>query len=408
MKEKILMLCYRRPYPVISGAEIRMFQFIEVLSEYYQVDVLYLDESRDESRDEPDLSGLAQKTGLALPFRVSKFRRLVQSALVYCFENKPLQIGYFHSASMQKWVNAHAKEYPLILCMHVRTVEYALQAKKKGRLSPDCKLYLDGIDAISMHYLHTYQVSKGIKKLINGMEYRRMKQYEKTAFESVDCSTLISERDREYIVDELKADCAPKLIYNYAIDFGYNPQVTSKPCTLFFMGKMNYRPNVDAVTHFVKNVYCRLKSDFPTLQFHIAGGNATDEIKKLQSYDGVKVCGFIDNPSEEMQKATLVVAPMISGSGLQNKIVQAMYLGCPVVTTTIGADGLADVREDELLIAKDDEQLYQILKTYLAPDKEAERKQIGNCARNYIMNHYSYANVKKQIEEAFSINTKDV
>lgn len=404
MKEKILMLCYRRPYPVISGAEIRMFQFIEVLAEYYRVDVLYL----DESHDEPDLSGLTQKTGFALPFRVSKFRRLAQSAFAYVFDNKPLQIGYFHSVSMQKWINAHAKEYPMILCMHVRTVEYALQAKRKGKLSPDCKLYLDGIDAISMHYLHTYQISKGIKKIINGMEYRRMKQYEKTAFETVDRSTLISERDREYIVDELKADCSPRLIYNYAIDFGYNPQITQKPYTLFFMGKMNYQPNVDAITHFVPAVYDRLKADFPALQFHIAGGYATDEIKKLQSHDGVRVCGFIDNPSEEMQRATLVVAPMISGSGLQNKIVQAMYLGCPVVTTTIGADGLADVRKEELLVAEDDEQLYQILKTYLAPDKEAERRLIGNRAREYIMTHYSYSNVKKQIEEAFSINTKDV
>lgn len=404
MKEKMLMLCYRRPYPVVSGGEIRMFQYIEILSEYFNIDVLYL----EEQNTEVDLSGLTEKTGLALPFRIPKLQRLFQSAFVYLFEGKPLQIGYFHSAQMQKWINQHAKEYQHILCMHVRTIEYVLRAKQKNKLHDQCQLYLDGIDAISMHYKHTYQVTSGIKKLINGMEYRRMKTYEKNAYEAVNKSTLISERDRDYIVKELKADCNPSLVYNYAIDFGYRPEIKQSPRRLYFMGKMNYQPNVDAMIHFVPTVYDRLKKDFPELEFHIVGGHATDEIKALEKHSGVKVCGFVEDPSVGMQEATLVVAPMVSGSGLQNKIVQAMYLGCTVVTTTIGADGLHNVSENELLIAQDDEMMYQLLKEYLADTSVQKRKQIGSCARQYIMDYYSYTNVKKQIEDAFVIPTKEL
>ena len=404
MKEKILILCYRRPYPVLFGGEIRLFQFIEMLSAYYEVDVLYLDDSTEPA----DLSGLYEKTNQAIPFRVPKLKRLLQAAHYYFLKMKPLQVGYFYSCAMQKWVNAHAKDYNKILCMHVRTIEFALQAKKKGFLSSDCQLYLDGIDAISMHYKHSYQVSKGIKKLINGMEYRRMEKYEKQAFESVDGSILISQRDYDYIVKELGAKCDPYLVYNYAIDYGYKPEIKKEPYKLFFMGKMSYQPNVDAMKHFVTCVFDRLKKDYPKLVFHIAGGHATDEVKALQSHDGVKVVGFIDDPSIEMQSATMVVAPMISGSGLQNKIIQAMYLGCPVVTTVIGADGLTGVSGKEIIISADDEELYQNLKKYLSPDMAEERQKIGANARQYIIDHYSYATVDKQIRQAFSIKVKEL
>lgn len=403
MKEKILILCYRRPYPVLFGGEIRLFQFIEMLAPYYDVDVLYLDESKDSA----DLSGLYEKTGQALAFRVSKIQRLFQAAFGYVFQNKPLQVGYFYSDQMQKWINEHAKDYQKILCMHVRTIEYALVAKKKGVLLDNCKIFMDGIDAISMHYKHSYEVTTGIKKLINGMEYYRMKKYEKNAYEQVDESILISERDREYILNELKAQCDPKLVYNYAIDFGYKPEVKKDAYSLFFMGKMSYQPNVDAMKHFVTKIFDRLKKDYPQLQFYIAGGHATDEVIALQSHEGVHVVGFIDDPSVDMQKATIVVAPMISGSGLQNKIIQAMYLECTVVTTTIGADGLADVTGDEIIISEDDEALYNNLKLYLSADMSEKRADVGAKARQYIIDHYSYANVDMQLCDVFQIDKRN-
>lgn len=394
MKEKLLILCYRAPYPLRSGAEIRMYQFIEVLSKYYEVDVTYLQET-----EEGDMTELYQKCGRVEKFAVPKPQRCLQAGIGYLFKGWTLQRGYFYSAKLQKWINEHVGEYPNVLCMHIRTIGYILNLKEEVRSR--INIYFDGIDAISMNYRNSYLASGGIRRLIYKMEYKRMARSEQQVYSQFPKSILISERDRNYITQELQVKCSPAVIYNYAIDYGYQPKIKKETCTIAFMGKMDYKPNVDAVLHFVDKTYKSLKKSYPKLMFHIIGGYATDEIKALEKQEGIHVCGFVDNPAQLLQEATLVIAPMISGSGLQNKIVQAMYLACTVVTTQIGADGLTDITGDELVIAGDDEEMYQKLFYYLKPENETLRRETGARARSYISENYSYESIEAQIREVF-------
>lgn len=396
MKEKLLILCYRAPYPLRSGAEIRMYQFIEVLSKYYEVDVAYLQEN-----EEGDMTELYNKCQRVEKFSVPKLRRCAQAGLGYCFRGWSLQRGYFYSKKMQQWINAHISEYPNVLCMHIRTIGYVLNLKKEVR--ERLNIYFDGIDAISMNYYNSYLASSGIKRLVYKMEYKRMMQSEREAYGMFPNSILISERDREYIQTELGVKNTPKVIYNYAIDYGYMPEMKKDDCTIMFMGKMDYKPNVDAVLHFVDKVYIRLKETYPKLQFNIVGGFATDEITALEKIDGINLCGFVENPAELLQQATIVIAPMISGSGLQNKIVQAMYLACTVVTTQIGADGLTDITGEEIVIAENDEAMYEKLAYYLSEEHERERSTIGDRARAYIEANYSYDTIEAQIKRVFGV-----
>lgn len=391
MKEKLLMLCYRAPYPIRSGSEIRMYQFLEILSEEYEITLLYLQE-HDETED---MSPLYEKCHRVEKFRVAKWKRCCQAILGYLFLNQPLQVGYFYSREMKEWMEMHASEYPNILCMHIRTLQYLLRMKKLQPTST--KVYLDGIDAITLNYYNSYKTSHGIRKLMNWMEYRRMAVYETRAYEEVEKSILISERDKEYITGQLGVKCEPKIIYNYAIDYGYMPEIEKQKCTIAFMGKMDYAPNVDAVIHFVNGVYQDLKKHYPKLEFQIIGGNATAEIQRLGQLDGIEICGFVENPAELLQRATLVIAPMVSGSGLQNKIVQAMYLGCAVVTTPIGADGLTGVSEKELIIAESQEEMLDKMIEYLDENADMARKQIGQNAREYIKQNYSYEKIQKEV-----------
>lgn len=396
MKEKLLMLCYRAPYPLRSGSEIRMYQFIEILSEYYEIDVLYLKEHEEK---EEEMAELYRHCHRVEKFSVSVPVRCIQTAVAYLFRGLPMQTGYFYSSAMQKWVKEHIGEYENILCMHLRTVRYILSLKKEqleGR-----KLYFDGIDAISMNYRNAYRTARGIKKLINYLEYRRMEKFEKKAYEEIPNSILISQRDKDYIIKELGATADPAVVYNYAIDYGYDSSVEKDACSLVFMGKMNYAPNVAAMLHFAERIYPDLKQRYPSLEFYIIGGFATEEIKRLGEIEGIHICGFVENPAEYLLRATLVIAPMISGSGLQNKIVQAMYLGAAVVTTDIGADGLCDVTGKELVIAEDDGQMREKLSYYLKESSRAERAEIGKAAREYIKKYYSYEAIRRQMAALF-------
>lgn len=401
MKEKILILCYRSPYPLKSGSEIRMYQFIDILSKWYDITLLYLQEQQEEGNMQP----LYEKCGMVKKYKVNKLHRCIRAVWDYLFHRQPLQAGYFYSGEMQRFVDEHEQEYKNILCMHIRTVQYMLRGRKKD-LSKH-KLYFDGIDAITLNYYNSYQTSSGIRKLVCGMEYRRMAEYEKMVYETVERSILISQRDRSYIVDTLGAKCNPSVVYNYAIDYGYLPKAVKKKSTIVFMGKMDYAPNVDAVCHFADNIFKELKEQYPQLEFQVIGGSPAEEVKKLAQHDGIKLMGFVDNPAKLLQEATLVIAPMISGSGLQNKIVQAMYLGCTVVTTPVGADGLSEVTDKELVIAKDDSEMLAKMLYFLSKGADEERRQIGQNARAYISRNYSYGKICGQIAELFEVKIED-
>ncbi len=394
-RKKLLMLCYRAPYPLKSGSEIRMYQFLEILSGKYDITLLYLQEGKETASMRP----LYEKCRQVESFRVAKWKRYLQALYGYFFLRQPLQIGYFHSDAMQRWMDTHIGEYPDILCMHVRTIQYVLGVKEEKRRGK--RIFLDGIDAITLNYYNSYQTSHGVRKLVNRMEYRRMAEYERKAYSKADETILISERDRDYIVGHLNADCSPSVIFNYAIDYGYQPELKKQEYTIAFMGKMNYAPNVDAVLFFVKNSYHRLKRRYPELQFRIIGGNATAEIRKLGETDGIRLLGFVENPARHLQEASVVIAPMISGSGLQNKIVQAMYLGCAVLTTPVGADGLKNVTGQELIIA-DRENIGEKLAYYLRPEAKEELREIGQNARAYIERYYSRGKIEQDVLRLFS------
>ena len=108
---------------------------------------------------------------------------------------------------------------------------------------------------------------------------------------------------------------------------------------LLFTGNMDYAPNVDAVIHFAKNIFPGILKACPRARFVIAGQRPVQQVKELAS-DKVEVTGFVKDLSELYDKAAIVVAPLRFGAGTQNKVLEAMAMGVPVVSTNIGFEGL--------------------------------------------------------------------
>jgi glycosyltransferase, family 1 len=155
---------------------------------------------------------------------------------------------------------------------------------------------------------------------------------------------------------------------------------------LVFIGKMNYDPNVIAVLYFVNKIFPSLCVEFPDLQFIIVGANPDKRIQKLASHDNITVTGYVDSIELFYQKATIVVAPMLTGAGIQNKIIQAMSYGCCVMTTSIGAEGL-NIRNNEIAIFDEDQQMKDGI-LFLLNNPELRRK-MGINARQYVIDYLS-------------------
>lgn len=165
---------------------------------------------------------------------------------------------------------------------------------------------------------------------------------------------------------------------------------------LLFIGKMNYEPNVVAVTSFIQNVFPNLLKSHPKLRFMIVGAHPDARVKKLANGNNIIVTGFVDSLEPYFQQATIVIAPMLTGAGIQNKIIQAMSYACCVATTPIGAEGL-HINKGEIAVWKSVNEWIVGINELLV--KRDMRKNMGMKARQYVIDNLSTAIVEKQFWE---------
>ena len=162
---------------------------------------------------------------------------------------------------------------------------------------------------------------------------------------------------------------------------------------IIFIGKMSYEPNIVAVTYFATKIFPIVKLEFPNIKFIIVGANPDKRIKKLARIDGVRITGYVDSLETYFKESTIVVAPMLTGAGIQNKIIQAMSYGCCVATTTIGAEGL-EINNGEIGIFNSTEEWIKGLSELLKNRKQ--RVDMGKLARQYVIDKLSPNIISKQ------------
>ena len=165
---------------------------------------------------------------------------------------------------------------------------------------------------------------------------------------------------------------------------------------LLFVGKMNYEPNVVAVTSFIHNIFPALVKNHPKLRFMIVGAYPDARVKKLADANNIIVTGFVDSLEPYFQQATIVIAPMLTGAGIQNKIIQAMSYACCVATTPIGAEGL-HINKGEIAVWKSVDEWIVGINELL--DNRDIRKDMGMKARQYVIDNLSSSIVEKQFWE---------
>lgn len=165
---------------------------------------------------------------------------------------------------------------------------------------------------------------------------------------------------------------------------------------IVFVGKMDYEPNIVAVIYFVTKILSILQCKFPNLVFMIVGSCPSVKVRNLADGKRVFVTGYVDSVEPYYQKAAIVVAPMLTGAGIQNKIIQAMAYGCCVVTTSVGAEGL-NIVNNEIAICDSAEEMIRDISLLL--DNHGLRKSMGRLARKYVIDNLSSSIIERQFWE---------
>jgi glycosyltransferase involved in cell wall biosynthesis len=159
-------------------------------------------------------------------------------------------------------------------------------------------------------------------------------------------------------------------------------------CLLVFVGVMSYPPNIAAMRHFCLDVLPVLRRSRPELRLEIVGRDPTGSVRELSSIDGVHVTGEVPDVVPYLARATLFVAPMISGSGIKNKVLEAMAAETPVVVSSLAVEGLPVVSGREVVIADGVSDMAAAIERLLA--SEAERDALGRAARAFVERRFSW------------------
>lgn len=378
--KKVLFISSRPLYPIISGIQIRTAQQLEFLMQRYNVDVIYQSE---ETGGEKLIREQLPRVGKIICFKLPKWKSYLQT-LRFLFNRLPLQVNYYYEKKIQTYIDKHLNEYDIVFCNNIRTTQYVINAKNILK-------YVDFVDALSMNYEKAQQYTHGIWKWIYAIEYKRCSVYERQVLSSFEHCAIISEVDKQYLLSHShsmlhvvgnKVNIPDEALISQHENWG----------NIIFIGKMNYEPNIVAVTYFAEHIFPKLMMHHPSLRFVIVGALPDARVQKLGTYKNIIVTGYVNAVEPYYQKATIVACPMLTGAGIQNKIIQAMAYGCCIVTTPIGAEGL-NIQHGELAIANENNMVQTILSLL---ENKQKRKDMGKAAREYVIKNLSEQVISQQ------------
>jgi len=361
--KRALYLTHKEIYPVYGGDQVRFSQMASLLSDSYRTDVFSL--THDLTAQPAHLYEPRLADGAVI--YVPPLRRYLRAART-AFNRLPEFVNHYREPRLLNFVRSHAADYDLIMCGSAAMAQYV-----EGLGHP--AVYLDMTDSMALNYLNASRTASGPRAMMLRDQSRRMARYEALCRDTFRGVAYISEVDRAFVGHNPGRTA---IVSNW-VDIPAEP-TDMAGSDLLFVGRMSYRPNVEAVRFFAGG----LDALGPGAHFTIAGAAPASEVLALQS-DSVHVTGRVPDLAPYFRDAALVVAPMLSGSGIQNKILQAMAHGCCVLTTPVGADGL-DTDSGAFVVAAPAD--FHRAAADLMADRD-RRIAIGRTGRRYVERRFS-------------------
>ena len=282
-----------------------------------------------------------------------------------------------------------SNECDLLISSLVRTRKYFNCIENK-----DKRIIFDMVDSISLNYEASAEETKSnFWKIIYSVESKRLKEFEKQSIKNSNVTFLFNPDEKAYW------DSAGNVVWlPHGTDeklFYYDRTIPELEKSVVFLGKMDYQPNIDAVLWYLKNVHPFLPQD---LKFVIVGAYPTKEIVKESSrFTNVIVTGYVDDPYIYANSCMAMVAPMFTGGGIQNKVLEGMALGKINIVSTKTAKAIKNlvVGKEVLVADTPSEYIENILDIYLNGNED-KYKFIERSAREFIMENFTWVKYGEQ------------
>lgn len=391
---RILVLTARFPIPPIGGDKLRIHEIARHLSgRGHELTLLSLCDPSDPWANAGESAQGIFRRVLMCPLPRARRR---WSAAAGLLSPLPLQVSYFHSGEFRRMARREMEEggHDAVVCHLLRTAEPARRMTGVRRV---CEM----TDAFSMYYEDVIRRRRwGFRSfLYRGVEFRRMRRYEIEILDAFDRSVVVSPVDRDYILSR-RPDLSEKLsVIPNGVDctkwrFYAGPYDDR---LIVFIGNMRTSRNADACIHFAEEVLPLVRRHVPHVTFKIVGAHPRPDVRRLARNPGVVVTGQVDDVQSEAQRAGVSVCPMRLAAGVQNKVLESMAMGVPVVGSPAGVRGLAVTPGRDLLVGSGAPDFARkVAEVLLNPDR---RRALAQSARAKVERDYSWERMAAAYEQ---------
>ncbi len=384
---KILFVTPRFPYPPDRGDRVRVYNFARALSKKHSLFLLSFIQSREELKNLEELETIFDGTTTIL----LKAWKSNLSILTHFFSRLPHQVSYYKSDVMGRKVRQIIEEEKIdvVYTFHLRMAPHTIDLENIYKI-------LDLTDSVSLFLRRMLPFSRIYLKPVLYNEWLRVRRYEPMITERFDECWLISKTDKRAIKG---VSCPSSLIIvpnGIDLDYFKRDGLGLDSQALLFVGYMGAE-SVDSVLYFYNEIFPLIKKEVPSSQFHIVGTSPPRKIIKLAQNKDVIVTGFVKDLRSYYRKAAVMVAPMRFVAGVQNKILEAMAMGVPVVTSRFGNEGIDAQSEKEIFVENNPENFARSVIKLLK--NEDLRRKIGINARKFVERNFTWRKISDRMDK---------
>ncbi len=376
----ILYVCHRFPFPPKRGGKIRPFNMIRHLqASGHQVTVCSLARTQAEADEGQGIAPYCSASHVGVVREPVQWARMVLRLPLVT----PSSMGYFYDRGLARTIRTLVAQqrFDLIFVHCSSVAQYVEDVQGIPKI-------LDFGDMDSQKWLEYANYKPFPLSLGYTLEGRKMLAAEKRLARRFDLCTATTRAEWQTLNDYgtgAKTDWFPN-----GVDADYfNPADGSHDAdTISFIGRMDYYPNQEGMARFCREVWPLLKRRRPGMKLLIVGADPSPEMRRLGEVPGVTVTGSVSDVRPYIRGSALMVAPLAIARGTQNKILEAMAMGVPVVTSNAAAGGVDAVAEQHFLVADDPQATAAAVLRIV--ENPAERARLAAAGRARMLSHHAW------------------
>jgi sugar transferase (PEP-CTERM/EpsH1 system associated) len=392
---KILYLVHRVPYPPNRGDRIRSFHVLDFLSARADV---YLATLADEPVSPDTVAALQQRSRQVAiePLDKSRWRRAMASLMA----GRSATEGVFWSPRLSQFVRQWTRDvqFDAVAVFCSSMAPYLFMPELDG-----IPAIVDLVDVDSEKLLQYADSAKWLKRKLYSLEGHRLRELEKTLTKRASAVVLVSEAEAALWRSIDPNDRTHAIPNGVDLDYFQPAASDGRPGRCIFVGALDYPPNIDAVCWFTRHVWPEVRRQCPHATFAIVGRNPHPDVRRLGSTAGVEVIGAVADVRPHLAEASIAVAPLRIARGIQNKVLEAMAAGRPVIASPEAIEGLEVVPQQHVIGAQSPSQWSsEIMRLCENPDA---RQQLACSGRRYVEQRHNWAACLAPLEQLISASS---